>query len=199
MSYPALKILLLILASASLMVCSSSGFASGGGGHGEAKKEEKKEEKKEGEGKKVKSTEDSFVHVQHSVQTFEAKIKSGKDELEHLIHEKMTTKDPKRVAEIIKEMIKTHKEIEKNIKEYDLQRSLLKYRYPEKGRSERRTYERIELQPLEEIEGQVDLSTHVKQTLKRVRSQYETPQEVEQNIKAGQKKKNITDPYILKH
>ncbi len=166
----------------------------------ESKAESKPEGKEEGKEKKTKAVEDSYVHVQLQVQTFEAKIRSGKEELEKLIEEKQHTKDPVKVSEIIKEMMLVHKEIEKNIKEYDLQRSLLKYRYPEKGRSEKREYERIELKPMEEIEGQLSLANSVNQSLKKVRSQYETPAEVETNEKLNKAKQNkgLSEPFVLK-
>jgi hypothetical protein len=166
----------------------------------ESKAEPKSEGKEEGKDKKAKAVEDSYVHVQLHVQTFEAKIRSGKEELVKLIEEKKISKDPVKIAEIIKEMILVHKEIEKNIKEYDLQRSLLKYRYPEKGRSEKREYERIELQPVEEIEGQLTLANSVNHSLKKVRSQYETPAEIEKNEKLNKAKQNrgISEPFVLK-
>jgi hypothetical protein len=199
MFYPIHRFFLFLIAISFLVLTPLGGYASGSKAEGEAKEAEKSEgggEKKEE--KKAKSEEDSFILVQHRVQTFEAKIHSGKEELEKLVREKRETKNPERVATIIKEMIKVHKEIEKNIKEYDLQRSLLKYRYPEKGRSDKREYERIELDPLESVEGQVNLATDVKHTLKKIRSQYETPAEALENEKASTPKRNITDPFVLK-
>lgn len=174
---------------------------------------EAKEEKKEGEApkeekKEVKSAEDSYAVVQARVQALEAKVHSGQEEIEKLIQEKQTTKDSARVSEIIKQMNGLHKELQKNVKEYDQQRALLKYRYPEKGLTEKREYERIDVKSIEDMESQMSLSTTVKHTLRKVRMQYEAPEDKARNEKDGEgdtvKKSakpqapGLTEPVILK-
>lgn len=191
----ALKI---VLAS---MFCSVA-LASGGGGHGGGEGEggEAKAEKKE-----IKSAEDSFTVVQSRVQALEAKVHSGQEEIQKLITEKHHTKDPEKVNEIIRQMMTIHKELSKNLLEYDQQRSLLKYRYPEKSVSEKREYERIELKSIEDMESQMSLGSSVSRTLKKVRMQYGTAEpeskKIESSSKAGPAKPSqpgLTDPVILK-
>lgn len=199
-----LKAVLTLLATASLAL------ANEGGGHGGGeKKEEKKEEKAEGghaeKKPEVKSAEESFNVVQARVQTLEAKVKSAEDEIQKLIVEKQHTKDTQKVNEIIKQMLTLHRELQKNAKEYDQQRALLKYRYPEKGQSEEREYERHEVKSLEDMESQMSLTSSVKRTLKKVRSQYGTAEASDPGGERVPRKKpvkinppSLVDPVILK-
>lgn len=176
----------------------SLAFANEGGGEAAAQ---------EG-AKEVKSREDSFAVVQARVAALEAKVRSGEAEIQKLILEKQTSKDPARVSEIISSMVALHKDMEKNLKEYDQQRTLLKYRYPEKGAAAKREYERIDIKSIEEMENQMSLGSSVKRTLKKVRSQYSSAQEreqhkaVESHEEAGKAAPTPTpglvDPVILK-
>lgn len=176
---------------------------------------EAKEEKKEGEGgkeekKEAKSAEDSYAVVQARVQTLEAKVHSSQEELEKLIKEKQETKDPAKVSEVIKQMLSIHKELEKNVKEYDQQRALLKYRYPEKGLAEKREYERIDVKSIEDMETQMSLTNSVKRTLQKVRTQYESASDAKarelkasklhkSNDKSSEKSSpSLTEPVVLK-
>lgn len=158
--------------SVALMVLSfaSLAFASGGGGHGEGGGEAKAEKKE------IKSAEDSYTVVSSRVQALEAKIHSGKEEIEKLIAEKQHTSNPQRVNEIVRQMMTLHNEVQKNTREYDQQRSLLKYRYPEKSTADKREYERIEVKSLEDMESEMSLGSSVNRTLKKVRMQYGTPE-----------------------
>lgn len=188
-----------------LLTVSSVAFANEGGGHGggEAKEGESKGEEK----KEVKSAEESYAAVAAKVQGLEAKVQSAEEELKKLIEEKQHTKDPAKLNEIVKQMLTLHKQLKENAKEYDQQRALLRYRYPEKGLTEKREYERVEVKSLEEMESQLSLSSSVKRTLKKVRTQYQTPEEVKaHDDKEAQKKAKgvqpktpeITEPVIMK-
>lgn len=123
----------------------------------------------------VRSSEESFAVVQARVSGLEAKVHSAEAEIQRLILEKQKTKDPVQSKELIKQMLTIHKDLEKNLKEYDQQRALLKYRYPEKGQQEKREYERIDLKSIEQMENQMSISSSLKKTMKKVRSQYEDP------------------------
>lgn len=163
------------------------------------------------EGPKNKPAEEGFNVIQARVASLEAKVRSGETEIQKLITEKQHTKDPEKVNEIIRQMISVHKEIQKNAKEYDQQRALLKYRYPEKGLTEKREYERIEVRSIEEMENQMSLSSSLNRTIKKVRSQYPSDAEV---VRPEEKNKvpslapkkanpsegapNLVDPIILK-
>ncbi|UYL10334.1 hypothetical protein B9G69_007040 [Bdellovibrio sp. SKB1291214] len=203
-----------ILILITVMSVAMAAYANEGGGHGGG--EEKKAEggeKKEGEGgaeeKPVKSAEESYDKVAAKVAALEAKVHSGQEEIEKLIEEKAHTKDPARINEIVKQMLTLHKELKKNVEEYDQVRGLMKYRYPEKGLATKREYERIEVKSLDDMESQMSLSSSVKRTMKKVRTQYDTPDQAKARKEAevaghaeGSKKKKkepeLTEPVILK-
>jgi len=199
-----LKNFLMILVT--LTISSSLVFANdpppaehGGGGEKPAEGEAKKEEKPKG---------DTYAIVSAKVSALEAKVKMGQDEIKHLIEEKSKTSDPAKIDEIVKQMVTAHKTLQANVKEYDQARALLKYRYPEKGMVGEREYERIEVKSLADMENEMSLSSSVKRTLKKVRTQYDSPADkkarLEKEKTGGEHKeiinptKAITDPVILK-
>lgn len=193
-----LKISLSFLTLSSVAVANEAPAAE----HGEAPKEGAKAEAPP---KEIKSSEDSYAVVQARVQALEAKVRSAETEIQKLITEKQQTKDSARVAEIINQMKTLHKDLNTNVKEYDQQRALLKYRYPEKGQTEKREYERIEVKSIEEMETQMSLANSVKKTLQKVRIQYEKPNKNEMGHTVAEEKKksqesapSIVDPVILK-
>ena len=192
----------------SLTLVSSLSFAEehggGGGEHGGGG-----EEKKEGAAaapKERRTSEASYAEVQAKVSGLEAKIRSAEEEIGKLITEKQHTTSPERTTQIVNEMVKLHREMQTNVREYDQQRSLLKYRYPEKGvGGEKREYERIEVKTLDEMEDSLSLSSSVNKTLKKVRTQYEKPEmPVKPEKKNSKKTKEKTEepsliaPVILK-
>ncbi|WP_413576636.1 hypothetical protein ACLVWU_01215 [Bdellovibrio sp. HCB290] len=193
-----LKSLLVLLMVMSVAVAA---FAEEGGSEGAEKKEE---------APKVEvKAEESYDKVAARVSALEAKVKSGKEEIEKLIEAKAHTKDPKAVNEIVKQMLVLHKDLKKNVDEYNQARGLMKYRYPEKGLTTKREYERIEVKSLDEMESQMSLSSSVNKTLKKVRTQYDSPEEAksraagenEDSAKASkkvQKEPELTEPVILK-
>ncbi len=156
----------------------------------------------------ARSAEDSFAEVQARVAGLEAKIHSGETEIEKLIIEKQHSTNPERTQEIITQMVTLHREMSKNLKEYDQQRSLLKYRYPEKGGMAKREYERIEVKSLAEIEDSMSLSSSLNKTMQKVRTQYESPMDEKSLSKKkshtqGKKGRatdapSLTDPLIIK-
>lgn len=160
----------------------------------------------EGEGPKKEEKKEEWVGIQARVQTLEMKIKSSQDEINKLIEEKAKIKDPQKSKEIIEQMKALHKEMQANVKEYDQQRALLKYRYPEKDFKGTREYERIEVKSLDEMENQMSLSSSVTRTLQKVRTHYEKADDkkVREETAAKQaesqpkKAPSLVDPVIMK-
>jgi hypothetical protein len=170
---------------------------------------EAKEEKKEEAGKVESTATESqkkqmneASEVQGKVQSLRAKVKSKEETINKLIEEKNHTKDPEKVKEIIAEMVTEHKEMSKMIEEYEQNRSLLRYRYPEKGYSGTRSYERMEVKALEQMESQMSIEAKLKRNLKTVHSQYLEPVEAK-NPKRGKGRKkeveapSLTEPIVL--
>lgn len=147
-----------------------------------------------------KSSEESYATVVARVQGLEAKIKSAEAEIQKLLQEKATAK-PERVGEITVEVQHLHQKMQEQIREYDQQRSLLKYRYPDKGRTDKRVYERIDLKSIKQMEEEVGLSSALKKSLHKVRKHYGQPPvavESENKTPAPKGKKDVLDPVILK-
>jgi hypothetical protein len=171
-----------------------------GGGHGSA----------EPAPPKKRTREESYIAVSGKVAALEAKIRSGEQEIQKLVATKATTSNPQQVNEIIKSMLTLHYELKKNIEEYEKQRSLLRYRYPEKAKTEGREYERLELKSLEEMEGTAGLNIAVRKTLQKMRSQYSGPNgsarhddgaasvDEHERHPASSEKSNLLEPVILK-
>lgn len=169
---------------------------------------EKKEEGAKAEGAEAEVSEaqkkqmSEAMELQTKVQALQAKIKSKEESINKLIQEKNHTKDAARVKEIISEMVSEHKDLSKMIVEYEQNRSLLRYRYPEKGYSGGRAYERMEVKPLDQMENQMSVEAKLKRNLKTVRSQYGEPAETKaKKKKSGQKKEaeapSLTEPIVL--
>ena len=119
-----------------------------------------------------------------------------------LIQEKNNIKDAARVNDIIAEMVAEHKEMSKMIIEYEQNRSLLRFRYPEKGYSGTRAYERMEVKPLDQMENQTSVEVKLKRNLKTVRSQYgELVENKTKKKKSVQKREveapSLTEPIVL--
>jgi hypothetical protein len=198
----------------SLMLASNLSFAEehggGGGEHGGGEEKKEGEHGGGGEGaapaKERRTSEATYAEVQAKVSGLEAKVRSAEEEIAKLIAEKQHTTNPERTSQIVSEMVKLHREMQTNAREYDQQRSLLKYRYPEKGvGGEKREYERIEVKSLDEMEDSLSLSSSVNKTLKKVRTQYEKPDmPVKSEKKTSKKSKDkneepaLTAPVILK-
>lgn len=151
--------------------------------------------------------EDSYVIVQARVQGLEAKVRATETEIQKLIQEKQAAKNAEQANEAIRNMMSLHRELGSQIKEYEQQRNLLRYRYPEKNQADVRQYERIELRSLEEMESKLTVGTAVNKTLKTVRKQYPNKDKVSPNevtekgkvpAKESQKEPDLMEPVILK-
>ncbi len=117
-------------------------------------------------------TRQEVLDLQARLQGLKAKILSKKDALKKLIGEKQTIKDEKKSVEVFNNMKTEYKEMRTAIKEYDEQLAVLNYRYPEKGLTKERQYERIEIKTLDEMEREFSLEGKIKKTMVRVRQQF---------------------------
>lgn len=147
----------------------------------------------------VKSSEESYATVVAKVSALEAKIKSAEADIQKLLEEKSTAK-PERVGEITVQAQQLHNKMQEQVREYEQQRSLLKYRYPDKGRTDKRVYERIDLKSINQMEEEVGLAAALSKSMQKVRNHYGIPKK-EEPAKAKSKSApagNILEPVILK-
>ena len=150
---------------------------------------------------------EEWMEIQANVQALQAKIKSNQDLIKKLIIDKKTMTDKAKLKETLDLLVSTHKQLQKDVKDYEQQRSYLRFRFPEKGFSGQRNYERIEVKSLEEMETQLSLDTRVKQSLGKVRRQYGAPADdkvtTTKEEKSSQEKSkedsSLTDAVIIRH
>ncbi len=142
------------------------------------------------------------MELQGKVQALLARVKSKEEAINKLIELKNQTNDAAKVKEIIAEMVAEHKEMSKMIEEYEQNRSLLRYRYPEKGYSGTRNYERMDVKPLDQMENRMSVEVKLKRNLKTLRSQYGESAEAKASKKKKALKKetdapSLTEPIVL--
>lgn len=176
----------------------------------EEKKEVKKEELKEGEQSPTsegtesqKKQQNEATELQTRVQALQAKIKTKEETIAKLIEEKNHSKDPAQIKEIIQQMVVEHKEMAKMIEEYEQSRSLLRYRYPEKGYKGVRAYERLEAKPLTQMENQMSVEAKLKRNIKTMQSQFGSAnnKEVKKRKSSGREETqapSLTEPIVIK-
>ena len=177
-----------------------------------AKKEEPKEEGAQAEkgaaedtmSESQKKQLNEASELQAKVQALQAKVKSKEEAIHKLIEDKEETNDPEKVKEIITQMVAEHKEMTSLAHEYEQQRSLLRYRYPEKSSKGGRTYERLEVKPLEQMESQMSIEAKLKRNLKTVHSQFGEQEKADHKKKAQDKKNqkgaqapSLTEPIVI--
>lgn len=139
----------------------------------EPKAEEKDSEKKEGAAAPVRdANQQAWYDLQARIMALKAKIRGKSDSVKRLIQEKEGIKDEKQAVTIVNQLKADYKELQTAVKEYEEQRSLAAYRFPEKGRSEGRVYERIEMKTLDQMESEFSLEGKVSKVLARLRRQY---------------------------
>lgn len=131
-----------------------------------------------------------WVYIENKISTLDSQVKSKKASIEKLVEEKNNLKstDPK-VKEIIKQIVSIHKEVSKDIEEYEKQKALLRYRYPEKGAAAKRKYQQIELKSVDEIEQDQTVDGRLSKAVKKMRQQYGNDESVEEQKKKIKKEK----------
>lgn len=160
------KILIILLS-----ICLGTPAVASGGGEGE-------------EAKKSASVPE-WVEIQNRLQTLKAKLSAKEKTVRELIaaqrsgHHapasggaghggKSATLGGGDFATLQKE----HRELKALAEEYEQQRNVLRYRYPEKGLRDDRKYHRVEIQSLEEMENQMGFEGRLRRTFKKVEEKY---------------------------
>jgi hypothetical protein len=140
-------------------------------GHGEAK-----EGGHEGGGKEEgKSSQSPWLEIENKITELNSKIKSKEANILHLIEEKnhLPNNSPE-LKHVVKEIVTEHKEMRSLAEEYEKQVTLLKYRFPERNAKTNRSYDRIEIKSVEEMEHAMGIDGKLNRNLKRMRSQFKS-------------------------
>lgn len=115
-----------------------------------------------------------WVSIQNELSMISAKTNAVKGNIRKLLEEKRELpENSHKLKELIDELVKQHRDLKKLSVEYEQQRSILRYRYPE--RAVRSGFqEKIEVKSLEEMESELNLDERLNRNLNKVRSQYQS-------------------------
>lgn len=115
-----------------------------------------------------------------------ARIRTTEEELRKLIAEKKELpENSPAVKPLVKNILKSHKELGKLIDEFQKNMNILKYRFPERGQKAERTYEKMELKSVDELEQAVGIDGKLSRNVNRMRSAYGTQAPTSQKDKAN--------------
>lgn len=147
-----------------------------GGGHEEAKGHgESAEHAEGGEHGEAKTTLAPWVEIENKITELDAKIKAKNSNIQHLIEEKnhIDNNSPA-LQSTVKEIVKEHREMRELVEEYDKNVAMLKYRFPERNAKAGRTYDRIEVKSVEDMEKAVGVDGKLNRNLRKMRSQFKS-------------------------
>ncbi len=124
----------------------------------------------------TKSTLPGWVELENKIQETQSKMRSKQGNINSLIVEKnRLANNTSELKNIIKEIVKEHAELRKLSEEYDKNINLLKYRFPERNAKADRTYDRVEVKSIDEMEQSLGVDGKLNRNLKRMRSHYHLP------------------------
>lgn len=160
------------------------GFANEEGGHGGSEGG--------GHGEPPAGNLPEWVYIENRLAALESSIKSKQTTLEKLIEEKNHL-DPSshKVKEVIKEIVSINKDINSDIEDYEKQKTILRYRFPERGADAKRKYKQIESKSVEELEADQGIDSRLTKAMKKMRTQYESEpikSDIQKSKKAGEEK-----------
>lgn len=188
-----------------LFVNSLTALASGGEGH---KAEDPKGAKKE-ENFSGRQTQEWVDHL-NQLNAAKAKMDAQKKVVDDLLVVKHHTTEPAKLQEVITKLSEEHKKLNTDIHEYEKMRNTVRFRFPEKGVKELRTYERAEIKSLNEYENSFSVETKLSQTVEKMREKYKSqdkkkltvpdnePKVKEESAKSQEKKSpEVTDSILM--
>lgn len=149
---------------------------------------EAKEEKSEEHGKEKAESKTAlapWVEVENKVTELNSKIKSKQRSIQELIESKnkLPGNSP-HLKELVKDLVKEHKELQGLVEEYHKKVALLKYRFPERNAQTDRSYKRLEVKSLDEMEQALGVDGKLNRNLKRMRGQFRLQGVVEVGVVA---------------
>ncbi len=141
---------------------------------GESKAEGKEEAKSEGKGN-LKNTLPPWVELENKTQELQSKIRSKQGNINALIIQKnQLPENSSELKNVIKDIVKEHKELRKFAEDYDKNINLLKYRFPERNGKLGHNYDRIEVKSVDVMEESLGVDGKLSRNLKRMRKHFGT-------------------------
>lgn len=102
-----------------------------------------------------------------------AKIQTKEEEIKKLIEEKEHTKDKDKLKEIMDKMVEMHKALAKDLKDYEEERSHVRFQHPDKGDDLESKYRPVRLRTIEEIEGDMGLDGKLNRLKSKIERVYQ--------------------------
>ena len=161
--------LILVILSFSLNVFANEAPPAAVGGKGEAKQP--------GDDKGLPE----WVMIEAQIATLESKIGAKEENIKKIIEEKKKISDDSpKAKELIDALISEHNEMKKYVSDYEKQRTLLKFRFPERGIKADRKYQRKEMKSLEAMEDEFSLEGKLNKNIRKMRRQFPKANQVAQ-------------------
>jgi hypothetical protein len=114
-----------------------------------------------------------WTEIQNRLAQIESRMKMKNDAIAKLIEEKQKLPgNSPRVKEVINSMISEHKELQKLASDYEKEKTILNFRYPEKAAKAGRKYGPVEVKTLEEMETEMGIDGRLSRNMKKLRGQY---------------------------
>lgn len=150
---------------------------------------------------------DDWVKVETELSVLKTKLDAQKIQLDQLLE--MSKRNQKMTKEQMSSLNETFAKYKVMVQEYNEKLEAFELKYPEKGQSEKRTYQRYKVQGAEEATYTSTLSSRIKAINKKIESQYGNKKIVKTekskidtvivpaNKGTSIKKNSITDKIIL--
>jgi hypothetical protein len=114
-----------------------------------------------------------WIEIEAQISSLEAKFQAKTRAIEGLIEEKNHLKpnDPQ-LARVVSEIGKEDRERRKIAVDLEKQRTILHFRFPERGAAKNRKYEKVDIKSVNEIESSMGVDGRLNRSIQRMRSQY---------------------------
>ncbi|MBX3039698.1 MAG: hypothetical protein KF789_03185 [Bdellovibrionaceae bacterium] len=114
-----------------------------------------------------------WVEIQSRLQVLKAKMGAK----EKMVRDLIADKHRGASHESFEHLKREHAELRKLSEEYEQQRNVLRYRYPEKGLKDGRKYQRVEVKSLTDMENQIGMEAVLQKTQNKMHRQYGASEE----------------------
>ncbi len=122
-----------------------------------------------------------WVMIEAQIATLESKIGAKEESIKKIIEEKKKISDDSpKAKEMVDLLVSEHNEMKKYVSDYEKQRTLLKFRFPERGIKADRKYQRKEMKSLEAMEDEFSLEGKLNKNIRKMRKQFPKANQVAQ-------------------
>ncbi len=115
-----------------------------------------------------------WVEIESKISEFSSKVNSKEDAIKKLLEKKQgLPADSPEAKPLVEELVTEHKELQRLIEEYNKNKNILQYRFPERGAKANRKYDKKKVQSLDEMEKAYGIDASLNRSMKVMRKHYE--------------------------